>query len=824
MIRRTRQHRGGSQKSVKGRLFKNRSNHLSTSCTGIRSTPLDNAYKDRPENVDARLLQSSSTRAKKQQNAKYADYVSNAYHSGYRHFAPLPKPGSALRNRPSGDYIEELGQICLLPVFFGKDPRPRRLGTVPIGNRSDCGLTVRLISQSTSNTRLRSRFMLAYLVIREGSSWTDVIRLTPGETTTIGRAPSNSIVIKSERCSREHAEVVQGDQGWTIRDLDSRNGTYVGSEKITDAILLEQDDIVRIGGAQLKFVRDVSKAFPDSGSRITEGGRPSDSEGQSVLDDEPTHITHRAVQTKFLTPQEAEEADAVPKVGRAAAALCRLAFDLAQAPDINRLADQALAGLFNEVHVDSGALLLLPRELHGEPEGSDLEIVASRTDIENRYHRLSNFLGTTVLREGEAVLARNVIDDSVLGGRDSQGEIHATSVICAPIRRGGRILGLVHLYSTQISVSPDPDDLEFTLAVAETIGVALDNLSRREELAENLSHVQVENVQLRERLGVQSEIVGSSMAMQRVGQEISRAAPSRATVLVRGESGVGKELVARAVHYASPRAKQPFVCLNCAALSETLLESELFGHEKGAFTGATERKIGKFEAAHEGTLMLDEIGEMSPSIQAKFLRVLEGHAFERVGGSQLVDVDVRVIAATNRDLEKEVAEGNFRRDLYFRLHVVEIYVPALRKRPEDVPELASFFLQKYNEETGRRIRGYTPEALKAMQRYRWPGNVREMKNVVERAVVLARGDELDVEDLTLSNLSTDGDTVDPALPVDQYEPRSLSEIEQIHVLATLQATGWNKSRAASILGIERSTLDRKIRRYELVNEGTRRAR
>ncbi|REJ67785.1 MAG: FHA domain-containing protein [Planctomycetota bacterium] len=666
--------------------------------------------------------------------------------------------------------------------------------------------------------------MLAYLVIREGSNWTDVIRLTPGQSFTIGRSPTNHIVIKSERCSREHAEVFQGSEGWTVRDLDSRNGTYVHNERITGDVLLDQDDIIRIGGAQLKFVRDVSKAFPES-ARLRDGdGASADSEGMSVLDDEPTHITHRAMQTKFLSPQEVDEEEAAPKVGRAAAALCRLAFDLAQAPDLPRLAEIALAGLFNEVRVDSGALLLLPKTLHGDPEGSDLEIVASRTDIEDRYHRLSSFLGTTVLREGEAVLARNVIDDSVLGGRDSQGEIHATSVICAPIRRGGRLLGLVHLYSTQVDVAPDPDDLEFTLAVAETIGVAIDNLNRREELAENLSHVQVENVQLRERLGVESEIVGSSLAMQRVSQEIVRAAPSRATVLIRGESGVGKELVARAVHYASPRAKQPFVCLNCAALSETLLESELFGHEKGAFTGATERKIGKFEAAHEGTLMLDEIGEMSPGIQAKFLRVLEGHAFERVGGSQPISVDVRVIAATNRDLEKEVAEGNFRRDLYFRLHVVEIFVPALRKRPEDIHELAAFFLQKYNEETGRRIRGFTPDALEAMRRYRWPGNVREMKNVIERAVVLARDDELDIDDLTLSNLSTAGDTVDPALPVDQYEPMSLAEMEQIHVLATLRATGWNKSRAASILGIERSTLDRKIRRYELVNEGTRRAR
>jgi len=304
----------------------------------------------------------------------------------------------------------------------------------------------------------------------------------------------------------------------------------------------------------------------------------------------------------------------------------------------------------------------------------------------------------------------------------------------------------VHLYSTASERIPDPDDLEFTLAVADTVAVALENLARRHELAENLSQMLDENLQLRERLGVESEIIGDSPAMEKVAREINRAAPSRATVLIRGESGVGKELVARAVHFSSPRRKGPFVCLNCAALTESLLESELFGHERGAFTGATERKIGKFEAGHDGTLMLDEIGEMSPTIQAKFLRVLEGHPFERVGGSEAIKVDVRVIAATNRDLEKAVAEGQFRRDLYFRLHVLEVFVPPLRKRPEDIPVLAQYFLQRFNAETGRRLRGFTVAAAEQMHEYRWPGNVRELKNVIERAVVLARGDSIDVED------------------------------------------------------------------------------
>ena len=433
---------------------------------------------------------------------------------------------------------------------------------------------------------------------------------------------------------------------------------------------------------------------------------------------------------------------------------------------------------------------------------------------QHAYHRVSAFLATTVLREGQAVMARNVMDDSQLGNRDSQGEILATSVICAPVRLEGEVLGLVHLYSTDAERPTDPEDLEYTLAVADTVGVALENLNKRQELAENLNLIRTENVQLREQLGVQSEIVGTSEVMRGVERQIAQAAPSRATVLVRGESGVGKELVARAVHYSSPRGKEKFVCLNCAALSETLLESELFGHEKGAFTGATDRKIGKFEAADKGTLMLDEIGEMSPSIQAKFLRVLEGHPFERVGGSEQIKVDVRVIAATNRDLEKDVTEGSFRRDLYFRLHVLEIKVPGLRKRPEDIPELAEYFLHRFNEETGRKLQGFTPRAMEEMLRYRWPGNVRELKNAIERAVVLAQGEYIDYDDLILSRLKTAGDTEVLSEVEDPIEePASLADMEQAHIVRTLSKTGWNKSKAASILGIERSTLDRKIRRY-----------
>lgn len=687
----------------------------------------------------------------------------------------------------------------------------------------------------TSSGRQRSvspntNSMTAYLVIREGSKWTDVFRLVDGESVTIGRAPTNSIVVKDERCSRNHAEVFQSQSKWTLRDLDSRNGTLVDGRRIQTDYSLQAGDIVRIGNSHLAFVHDLSQAFPDSHSVLRtaqsvdapENGDPTvgPADDESVLETyEPTTITHRRGKSRFLGPSEEEDVDvSLPKVGRAAASLCRLAFELAKATDVVSLANTALDGLFAGTQVDAGAVLLQARHSSRKNQSDSLEVVASRSDSPHRYHRVSQFLTTTVMRDGQAVLARNVMDDSQLGSRDSKGDILATSVLCAPIRQEGKVLGLIHLYSTDPARTTDPDDLEFTLAVADTLAVALENLSRQQELAENLNQIRVENVQLRERLGVESEIVGSSDLMKQVEREIARAAPTRATVLIRGESGVGKELVARAVHYSGPRRKGPFVCLNCAALSETLLESELFGHEKGAFTGATERKIGKFEAADKGTLMLDEIGEMNAKTQAKFLRVLEGHPFERVGGSEAIKVDVRVIAATNRDLEKDVAEGNFRRDLYFRLHVLEIIVPALRKRPEDIPSLAEYFLQRFVVETGSKVKGFTPRAMEEMVSYRWPGNVRELKNVIERAVVLTRGQFIDHDDLVLSKLRTAGDT-DHGMSIGDgghSEPASLADMERQHILYTLSQTGWNKSRAALILGIERSTLDRKIRRYDLV--------
>jgi DNA-binding NtrC family response regulator len=441
--------------------------------------------------------------------------------------------------------------------------------------------------------------------------------------------------------------------------------------------------------------------------------------------------------------------------------------------------------------------------------GRELEVTAFRhRDPGTRgYSRVSEFVSNEVLASKEAILAEDVARDRYLRNRESLSEIGATSLICAPVLHADRVLGLIHLYCTDPLKALDAEDLEFAVAVAKQLGSVIHHMQRQASLT-------AENRSLRDQLRVESELVGKSPAVRDIESQVGRVAGTNATVLIRGESGVGKELVARAIHYSSPRKDGPFVCLNCAALTETLLESELFGHEKGAFTGATDKKVGKFEAADHGTIFLDEIGEMNAGTQAKFLRVLEGHPFERVGGSVPIRVDVRVVAATNQPLEQAVHAGNFRKDLFFRLQVVEVQVAPLRDRKGDIPLLAEHFLKRFVRETGRKIRGFTPAALKKMEEYHWPGNVRELRNVIERAVALGTGPVLDAQDVWLSNLDAAGPGA-PGAAAPAYQPLSLEEIEKEHILRTLQHTDWNKSQAAAILNIERSTLDRKIKGYGL---------
>jgi len=315
-----------------------------------------------------------------------------------------------------------------------------------------------------------------------------------------------------------------------------------------------------------------------------------------------------------------------------------------------------------------------------------------------------------------------------------------------------------------------------------------------------------------------SSLLGRSEPMLALKETLALVSPSEATVLITGESGTGKELVARAIHENSFRYNKPFIAVNCAALPETLLESELFGHEKGAFTGAHQRKEGRFELADHGTLFLDEIGEMALTTQAKLLRVLEEETFDRVGGTKPVEVDVRLIAATNRDLEAEIEAGRFREDLFYRLNVVQVHVPSLRERgPEDIGLLAEHFLADSAQRNRKRIKGFRPRTLKALTGYPWPGNVRELINAVERAVILARGDQIELEDLPLTIRSwVDGrGRKEEAGPPRLSAGLTLREVEAELIQRTLAETGGNRTKAANMLGITRQTLLNKIKEYGL---------
>ena len=346
-----------------------------------------------------------------------------------------------------------------------------------------------------------------------------------------------------------------------------------------------------------------------------------------------------------------------------------------------------------------------------------------------------------------------------------------------------------------------------------------DELRLTMERAMDHTQLKEENRLLRETLGSHFDrrnIIGRSPAMVRLLETVAQVAPSEATILITGDSGTGKEMIAGAIHFNSPRKDGPFVKINCAAITETLLESELFGHEKGAFTGAYRKKEGRFRQAHGGSLFLDEISEMSLAMQVKLLRVLQEREITRVGGEEVIKVDVRIIAATNKDLLEEIEAGRFREDLYYRLNVVTLNLPPLREKREDIPLLAQHFLEVFSETNSKKIKGFTPQAMDRMLKYDWPGNVRELMNAVERGVVLSRSEYLDEQDLPI--IPMDASVSGKILAKDALlADMPLDEVEKATVLKTLELTEGNKSEAARRLGITRRTLHKKLKVYGVMS-------
>jgi transcriptional regulator with GAF, ATPase, and Fis domain len=635
----------------------------------------------------------------------------------------------------------------------------------------------------------------AFLVVRRDDGFGDVYPLQRNTRYTLGRAPTNKIRLHDDLCSREHAEVGFDNGRWYLRDLGSLNGCRVNEEVVREKhYYLEAQDAIQIGRSQFVFVEKLDDL-------------PSVPTPDKKKPEDQVEIKKRLGATRFiqLSKQHLEEIgdttiNDARRSEQALAVLYRLALDMGSASTLEELIDVVLDGLLEGIRCELVALTAIK-------DGREQELLKYRyrDPKKKTYHKVSQFVSAEVLKTREAVLAEDIAHDPQLRNRESLSDLKASSLICAPVIFDPDLLGLVHIYSSADHHSLNPDDLEFALAIARQFAAAWYQIQRQDRLSSM-------NRELKDSLRLESELVGSSDSLQTIETQISRVASTNATVLIRGESGSGKELVARAIHFSSPRRDGAYVCLNCAALTETLLESELFGHEKGAYTGATEKMIGKFEAADKGTIFLDEIGEMPLSTQSKFLRVLEGHPFERLGGNNQIRVDVRVVAATNRPLEEAVRNGQFRKDLFYRLQVVEIRVPPLRERLSDIRELAEHFLKRFVRETGRKIKGFTDAAVEKLTTYQWPGNVRELKNVIERAVALSGGNILDAADIWLSSLDLGGG------PTVAFEPITIEEMEKRHIHNVLNHTQWNKSQSAEILGIERSTLDRKIKTYDLKKE------
>jgi len=416
--------------------------------------------------------------------------------------------------------------------------------------------------------------------------------------------------------------------------------------------------------------------------------------------------------------------------------------------------------------------------------------------------------GEEAVRKVEERFYNLVIMDMKMGGMGGLEALKSIKAISSAVQ--------VLIVTAYASVNTAVDAMRSGALNYLTKPIDLEELKVQVEKTLQFSHLMVENESLKAQVAGAFEathIIGKSPRIMEIFDTLRMVAPTEATVLILGESGTGKELVADAIHANSPRKKGPLVKVNCAALPETLLESELFGHEKGSFTGAVARREGRFKLADGGTLFLDEIAEMSLLLQAKLLRVIQTKSFERVGGTETITSDVRLIVATNRDLEEEVRTGRFREDLYYRLNVVPVTLPPLRERREDIPLLAEHFLAEIAERNGKLIRGFSPGAMDLLVRNRWKGNVRELENVVERAVIMGRGDIIEPGDLP-GHMMHEGE-----VPASGIIPgRPLSDLEREAILSTLEMTGGNRTETARLLGISRRTLQYKLKEFKITSK------
>jgi len=606
-------------------------------------------------------------------------------------------------------------------------------------------------------------------------------------TLSIGSAASNHICLDDPFVSPQHCQLALDSGRFTLTDMDSAAGTFVNGIPITHRELTFGDQI-SIGQSSFLFLAEA--ATTESGARVF---------GQAELAGGSTEQVSRD-QLHHLRPESLAALPPAVRLARSLSTLLKISTAIGSLRDIDALQWQLLGLLFDVIPAERGAILLVDSNT-GECASP---VAWDRTAGPDHPVYVSPALMRRVVAERVSVLESDGTNGSASDSSAAPSSPVRHSLLCVPIATPGEALGLIYLETHSPDTRFSDDDLQLLSAIAGLAAVAIENARQFERLGD-------ENLRLRAEVSLQHDMIGRGSRMQEVFQFIERVAPSDSTVLIFGESGTGKELAARAIHLNSPRKAQPFVALNCAALTETLLESELFGHERGAFTSAVGQKKGLLEVGEGGTVFLDEVGELPPTLQAKLLRVLQEREFVRVGGTRPIKLNVRFLAATNKDLQKAVREEKFRLDLFYRINVVSVTMPALREHPEDIPLLTDYFMSRYAPQCNRRIRGISPEARACLAHYDWPGNIRELENAIERAVVIGSSDIIVAEDLpeTLAETEAPLSTGNA-----KYHDAVVQLKKQLIVHAFEQSEG-SFTQAAKFLGVHPNYLHRLVRNLDL---------
>src|SRR3984957_5439122 len=609
------------------------------------------------------------------------------------------------------------------------------------------------------------------------------------EEITVGREASNGVAVMDPSVSRKHF-LLRGQQGrFQVRDLGSRNGTLVNGGVIQEHWLKHGDEIAT-GDSSFLFLLEDEDIAPILG-RVEFDDNQRSAETTVIHPRDVVYLQpDRLMRELPANSQTARNLNVLLKISRIVHAI----------RDLDELQGQLLDLIFEVVPAGRGAILL------ADSEGQHFNSTFARTRQAGAAPavRVSRTIARQVLEQGIAILGTDVPSSGSLREIQSLAASQVRSLLCVPLTVFQRVIGCIYLDSSNFGSRLQEDHLQLVAAVAGISAVALENARR-------LQWLEQENERLTVEVSQERSLVGESVHMKNIYQFLKRVAPADSTVLIEGESGTGKELAARPIHRNSPRANKPFVAINCAAIPETLLESDLFGHERGAFTGAAGLKRGRLEAADSGVVFLDEIGELAPALQVKLLRVLQEHEFERVGGTHPIKVDIRIVAATNRNLDQAVREGAFRRDLYYRLAVLQVTMPTLRERREDIPMLARQFVQKHAKHCRVKPRPISREALSCMVNYDWPGNVRELENAIERALVLGGSDMILPEDLPESLLER---TPPPEMTEAKYHA-AVKELKKQLILDAVEQTHGSYADAARILGVHPNYLHRLIRNLEL---------